>query len=104
MSRIWQSGNRGGKAGGIRQEDKKSPRLERARAFYFLRLYNVCSDKIVYPQEPELQEPELHPPLPIGLVEVMEKPDLYPASMKSTFIVPQEVNNSSSTRKVTESS
>ena len=28
------------------------------------------------PQEPEAQEPELHPPPPpTGLVEVMEKPD-----------------------------
>jgi len=28
------------------------------------------------PQEPELQEPELHPPPPpTGLVEVMEKPE-----------------------------
>ncbi len=27
------------------------------------------------PQEPELQEPELHPPPPTGLAEVMEKPE-----------------------------
>ena len=27
------------------------------------------------PQEPELQEPELHPPPPTGLVEVMENPE-----------------------------
>ena len=53
------------------------------------------------PQEPELQEPELHPPPPpTGLVEVMENPERYPASIKSTLIAPQELSRSSSTRKV----
>ncbi len=28
-----------------------------------------------YPQEPDSQEPALHPPPPTGLVEVMEKPE-----------------------------
>ena len=57
------------------------------------------------PQVPELQDPELQPPPPpTGLVEVMEKPDLYPASRKSTLIAPQEESNTSSTRKLTPSS
>ncbi len=53
------------------------------------------------PQEPELQEPELHPPPPpTGFVDVMENPERYPASIKSTLIAPQELSRSSSTRKV----
>lgn len=53
------------------------------------------------PQDPELQDPELQPPPPpTGLVEVMENPERYPASRKSTLIAPQEVSRSSSTRKV----
>jgi len=40
------------------------------------------------PQEPP-HEPELQlPPPPSGLVEVIEKPERYPASMKSTLMAP----------------
>ncbi len=57
------------------------------------------------PQVPELQDPELQPPPPpTGLVEVMEKPERYPASRKSTLMAPQEESNPSSTRKLTPSS
>jgi hypothetical protein len=56
------------------------------------------------PQEPDPQDPELQPPPPTGLVEVMEKPDRYPASIKSTLMAPQEASRSSSTRKVRSSS
>lgn len=44
---------------------------------------------IVYPQEPPQEPPELHPPPPTGLAAVMENPERYPASMKSTLIAPQ---------------
>lgn len=57
------------------------------------------------PQVPELQDPELQPPPPpTGLVEVMEKPERYPASRKSTLMAPHEESNPSSTRKLTPSS
>ena len=53
------------------------------------------------PQEPVAHEPELHPPPPpTGLAEVMEKPDLYPASIKSTLMEPQVLSSPWSTRKV----
>ncbi len=86
-------GNRRGKGNG--KGNKKAP-AKTAGAFVICLL-----SKNQPPQEPELQEPELHPPPPpTGLVEVMENPERYPASIKSTFIAPQEFSRSSSTRKV----
>ena len=85
----------------MRGEIKKAP-AGRQGPFVVLHVTITSSQP---PQEPELQEPELHPPpLLTGLVEVMEKPDRYPASIKSTFIAPQVESNPSSTRKVRESS
>jgi hypothetical protein len=52
------------------------------------------------PQEPVAQEPELQPPPPTGLAEVMEKPDRYPASIKSTLMEPHVLSSPWSTRKV----
>ena len=52
------------------------------------------------PHEPELQPP----PLLTGLVEVMEKPERCPASMKSTLIAPHVSSKVWSTRKVNLSS
>ena len=81
--------------------NKKSPCLSNRQG---LVLYSFTS---VYqqPQLPVLQDPELQPPPPpTGLVEVMEKPERYPASRKSTLMAPQESSNPSSTRKVTLSS
>ncbi len=53
------------------------------------------------PQEPELHEPELQPPPPPrGRVELMLKPERYPASTKSILMLPQESSRLSSTRKV----
>jgi len=50
------------------------------------------------PQEPP-QEPELQlPPPPRGLAEVIEKPERYPASMKSTLTAPHLSRRESSTR------
>jgi len=53
------------------------------------------------PQVPELHEPELQPPPPPrGRVELMLKPERYPASTKSILMLPQESRRLSSTRKV----
>ncbi len=49
---------------------KKSPCPE-DRGFLALAVYGMYQP----PQDPELQDPELHPPPPTGLAEVMEKPD-----------------------------
>ncbi len=50
------------------------------------------------PQDPP-QEPVLQlPPAPRGLVEVMENPDRYPASMKSTLTAPHFSRRLSSTK------
>ena len=49
-------------------------------------------------QEPELQPP---PPPPIGLSEVMEKPERYPASRKSTLMAPQVLSSPCSTKNWT---
>lgn len=50
------------------------------------------------PQEPP-QEPELQlPPPPSGLAEVIEKPERYPASMKSTLTAPHLSRRESSTK------
>lgn len=79
---------------------KKSPC--RVTGAFFLRAEN---GKLNQPQEPDPQDPELHPPPPpTGLVEVMEKPERYPASMKSTLIAPQVSSRPWSTRKVNLSS
>lgn len=54
--------------------------------------------KICQPHDPP-QEPVLQlPPLPKGLVEVMENPDRYPASMKSTLIAPHFSRRLASTK------
>jgi len=52
------------------------------------------------PQPLELQEALLQPPPPIGLAELIENPDLIPASIKSTLIDPQVSNRLLSTRNV----
>ena len=56
-----------------------------------------------HPQLPVLHEPELQPPPPIGLAEVIEKPDLAPASIQSTLIDPHVSKRLSSTRNLRES-
>ena len=53
------------------------------------------------PQLPELQEPELQPPPPRALAELIENPDRGPASTKSTLIEPQVFNKPASTRNLT---
>lgn len=52
------------------------------------------------PQLPVLQEPELQPPPPplTGFSEVIEKPERYPASRKSTLMVPQVLIRPCSTK------
>ncbi len=63
--------------------------------------FNKNAMRLGYPQLPEPQEPDEHPPPPpIGLAEVMPKPDRGPASTYSTLIVPQVSIRLSSTRKV----
>ncbi len=52
------------------------------------------------PQLPESQEPAQPPPPPIGLVEVIPKPERGPASTKSTLIEPHVVSRLSSTRNL----
>ena len=53
------------------------------------------------PQPPEPQPALLQPPPPlIGLAELIEKPDLIPASIKSTLIDPQVSSRLLSTKKV----
>jgi hypothetical protein len=54
------------------------------------------------PQPPLEQEPELHPPPPSGLADDTENPERIPASIKSTVIEPQVLNNSVSTRNCRE--
>jgi hypothetical protein len=57
------------------------------------------------PQDPLPHEPELQlPPPPIGLAAVMENPDRYPASMKSTLTAPHFSKRSSSMRNCSPSS
>ncbi len=53
-----------------------------------------------HPQLPESQEPLLHPPPPMGLVEVMPNPERGPASIYSTLIAPQVVRSPSSTKNL----
>jgi hypothetical protein len=55
------------------------------------------------PQPLELQEALLQPPPPIGLVELIENPDLIPASIKSTLIDPQVSKRLLSTKNVSPS-
>ena len=68
------------------------------------KLLGVCVAKdkrINQPQPLELQPSLLlQPPPPRGLVELIEKPDLIPASMKSTLIDPQVSSKLLSTRNV----
>ena len=52
------------------------------------------------PQPSDPQDPDEHPPPPMGLVEEMPKPERGPASMYSTLISPQVSSRLSSTRKV----
>ncbi len=48
-----------------------------------------------------LQDPELHPPpLLTGLAAVIEKPERYPDSIKSSLILPQVESRSCSIKKV----
>ena len=73
---------------------KKYPRQETAGGM-------CCKNKINQPQPLELQPALLlQPPPPRGLVELIENPDLIPASMKSTLIDPQVSNKLLSTRNV----
>ena len=55
------------------------------------------------PQPLELQEALLQPPPPIGLAELIENPDLIPASIKSTLIDPQVSSRLLSTKNVSPS-
>ncbi len=65
---------------------------------------DLCKMVVCQPQPPEPQEPELQPPPPLmGLTEVIPKPDLGPASTKSTVIPPQVVIRLPSTRNLRES-
>jgi hypothetical protein len=67
------------------------------------KLQGVCvaKDKRTnQPQPLELQPSLLQPPPPRGLSELIEKPDLIPASMKSTLIDPQVSNKLLSTRNI----
>ena len=83
------------------KKTKKKAPAKRAGALNFtLTQIRSLSDQL--PQLPELHDPELHPPPPpSGLVEVMEKPERYPASRKSTLITPQDSSKPSSTIKFT---
>ena len=58
----------------------------------------------IYPDQPQLpvlQEPLLQPPpLPTGLADVMPNPDLGPASINSTLMVPHVSNSPFSTRNL----
>lgn len=57
------------------------------------------------PQEPLPHDPELQlPPPPMGLAAVMENPDRYPASMKSTLTAPHFSKRLSSIRNCRPSS
>ncbi len=55
---------------GIAAEGQKKSPVREDRGFC-----TSCCGGYQPPQEPELQEPELHPPPPTGLAEVMEKPE-----------------------------
>jgi len=60
----------------------------------------VVKAKSDQPQPPDPQDPELHPPPPMELVEVIPKPERGPASINSTRMAPQVFISPSSTRKV----
>jgi len=61
---------------------------------------NLEGSKRFQPHEPP-HDPELQlPPPPSGLVEVIEKPERFPAPMKSTLTAPHFSRRSWSTRKV----
>jgi hypothetical protein len=55
----------------------------------------ACLDQ---PQLPDPQDPELHPPPPMELVDVIPKPERGPASINSTRIAPQVFIRPSSTK------
>ncbi len=83
------------------KKDKKKAPAKPAGALNvtFMQIRSL-SDQL--PQLPELHDPELQPPPPpSGLTEVMEKPERYPASRKSTLMVPQDSSKPSSTKKLT---
>ena len=80
-----------------KKEDKKSGKSHG----WDLPLGKAGNDQ---PQPPDSQDPELHPPPPpIGLVEVIPKPDRGPASINSTLMEPQVFIKPSSTRNVSSS-
>ena len=61
----------------------------------------VSNDPDCYqPQLPELQEPDEHPPPPIGFADDIPKPERGPASTYSTLIEPQVSSRLSSTKNV----
>ena len=77
-------------------EGKKIPPCRNLRGGIWKKL-----NKINQPQPPDPQPSLLQPPPPLmGLVELIEKPDLMPASIKSTLIDPQVSNKLLSTRNV----
>jgi hypothetical protein len=55
------------------------------------------------PQPSDPQDPELHPPPPMELVEVIPKPERGPASINSTRMAPQVFIRLSSTRNLSSS-
>ncbi len=60
----------------------------------------LAGTKSDQPQLLDPQEPELHPPPPMELVDVIPKPERGPASINSTRMAPQVVIRPCSTRNV----
>ena len=78
-----------------KKRQKNTPVQKSARG------YEKKLNKINQPQPLELQPALLlQPPPPRGLVELIENPDLIPASIKSILIDPQVSNKLLSTRNV----
>ena len=64
---------------------------------FYIVWIGLCQNQ---PQPLDPQDPDEHPPPPMGLVEEMPKPERGPASMYSTLISPHVSSRLSSTRKV----
>ena len=63
-----------------------------------VRIHRLGDTILDQPQVPEPHDPELHPPPPMGLDEVIPNPERGPASTNSTVMVPQVFINPSSTK------
>lgn len=82
---------------------KKKGELTFELAFFMYVNLNESGDGHTYqPQLPVLHDPELQPPPPIGLAEVIPKPERGPASIKSTLIDPHVVRRLFSTKNLSE--